>query len=392
LNLAPPVGDRKHESEEDIHLALNVILEIGGAKTDTCLDTGAGANVISKKFLASLPRGAAEIRVLERRKEVLVANSNSVYASSIAKLSIILNGRPYPLWFLVLDELPVNALIGFPSMKRLGLYPNTKTMKLMLNDDQVGDLNKGFTSCPSMISDAYGGTQISVHASKTYHIPPRTAVAVDLTPEGNINSPQGYFTPKYSTKGKLLSLPGLVEFKSTGQLVNSTVLILNPTSIKMKIKKDTKIGKVYLLSEDDALSTYLIELGDKSLLDFPEPPEKPQTIPPRDIIPLPKACNTNAKCGANYMKALPDSLINHMVAFTQIPLNPLIKGRMEQSFESPITEQAILAMSLGTPSGEHLDPPADLADTFNEFALTQSNLTLEQKVKLAEMLREFKHI
>jgi transposase InsO family protein len=393
LSLAPPVSDSytKHECEEDVHQALNMILEIGGAMTQTCIDTGAGANVISKKFLASLLQGVAEIRILERPKEVLVANSRSVYASTMAKVSITLNNVSYPLWWLVLDELPVTALIGFPSMKRLGLYPNTQTMKLMLRNDPVSDLNKGFTSYPGPVSESYGGYQISVFSMKTYTLPPHKAVAVDLIPGGKIDSPQGYFTPKYSIKGKLIAFPGLFEFKSTGQLAKTTVLFLNPTNIKMKIKKDTKLGKVYLLSESDAISTLLIEMGDKSLLDFPEPPVKPQTIPPHDDVPFsPNSCN--AKCGANYMKALPDSLINRMVLFMQIPLNPLAKGRMEQSIESTITEQAILAMSLGIPPVKHPDPPDHLKGIFEEFRLGESNLTLEQKIKFAEMLGEFKHI
>lgn len=112
--------------------------------------------------------------------------------------------------------------------------------------------------------------------------------------------PEGYFTPSYTSKGKLLLIPGIVDFEDKDELI-SNVLILNLTNKAIKIKADTKVGETQVLTDDDVTRTELIELTNKSLTDIRVLKKKEKITKPENKTPK----EINFKVSMSYSNTIP---------------------------------------------------------------------------------------
>ena len=108
---------------QDIGCAFEVVSQVGGLATTTCIDTGSGINAISHQQL--LHPGFEILSQQQADKlQVKVGNSTEVVINEeILTMVKIGKGFSQGLWFFIIDDLPVQTLIGFRAMKQccLGL-------------------------------------------------------------------------------------------------------------------------------------------------------------------------------------------------------------------------------------------------------------------------------
>ena len=154
----------------------------------------------------------------------------------------------------------------------------------------------------------------------TSGIPPRLAVIVPLTAKRQVSSPECFFFPRDSGKGKLIALQGLISITQKERperkknIYQSNILVINPTNKYVKLKKGWKLGSIHEINNDDVEQTELLQISNRSLLDL------------QDIQPI-KKVNTkeqdqkskekkpfNSKVGANYFKALNSPWLDAWVA------------------------------------------------------------------------------
>ena len=110
-----------HPLDKDIGKPLAFKAKIGTIFTSVCLDTGAGLNAISAKFLSQPGLKTTKKVQLDRPMFVQVGNSAKAALNEAVFLSLDVGKKSDGLWFLVVDKLPLNVLIGATSARRLGI-------------------------------------------------------------------------------------------------------------------------------------------------------------------------------------------------------------------------------------------------------------------------------
>ena len=110
-----------HPLDKDIGKPLAFKAKIGTIFTSVCLDTGAGLNAISAKFLSQPGLKKVKKVQLDKPMFVQVGNSAKAVLNKAVFLSFEVGKKSDGLWFLVVDKLPLNVLIGATSARRLGI-------------------------------------------------------------------------------------------------------------------------------------------------------------------------------------------------------------------------------------------------------------------------------
>jgi hypothetical protein len=371
----------------DISDPLTVASTVGRIRTETTLDTGAGANAMAEDYLRSIPEEHVKLFKLKTPHKVQVGDSSIMEATLIAQTDFSVSDKTFPLYWLILPDLPVPTLIGYPSMERLKIYPNTDKMMLMWKDTPMSKLeNKRFSPYPNSIPEpTYGGYELPTVVDQNVSLPPRTARIAIMTLEGSVDTPQGYFQPEYTEKGRHILVPGLVEIESNDGKEQIAMLVINPTCMKQKIKKGKMLGKTYLLSAQDAKDTNMIDLPTSvplTKMTREEPKRKRQTK--LEINTL------NCKLGSS---SLAGTIADDLLRFVQAgPIHD--PKRIADTLDEPKVEQAI-RMLVTNPSKTLVQEelvPDDLKEVFEEFKLDTCCLTYNQKVYLGKILIKYRDL
>ena len=95
-----------------------------------------------------------------------------------------------------------------------------------------------------------------------------------LTAKEQVSSPECFFFPKNSGKGKLIAPQGLISITQKERLerkkniYQSNILVINPTNKYVKLKKGWKLGSIHEINDDDVEQTELLQISNCSLLDL----------------------------------------------------------------------------------------------------------------------------
>ena len=183
-----------------------------------------------------------------------------------------------------------------------------------------------------------------------------------------------------------------------------TLLVANPTSHHIKLTRGVHLGDVYQITEDNVTDTEIFEISETPLTevhlkdkDIQKPQEKSQT-PCQQL---------NAKVGANYFSALPESYYESAMGWHESSskhLGDIFKQTYSYesqikyddiATEAPINEIiAKLATLRNEPpkNQEKLDIKPELVKTYEEFGIKNADLTSNQKTKLTELLVSYQNI
>lgn len=400
----------------DIGTPQGIKLKIGGKDTPTCSDSGAGANAIQQAYLRNSNIQILETIELPNPIKLQVGNSEETAVGTAVLLDVTPQDTPgisATMWFLVVENLPLKALIGKPTMKRIGLHTNEAGKPiwrgLLL---QEADLSLGLnTNTPFFDKSPTAEPPKVAKANKRYEVLPRSMRHIQLKVD-NISGPQGYFIPNENPKGVLYAVPGLTSFDPETKL--ASILLINPSSQKRNLTPKTVLGKIYTITDGDVEETELIEFGNRSLTDVGTLNKGPDSAKEKEDLPeelaRPTRPTRNVKVGMNYFKALPEHWFeeddvdpdNHLVS--PIPVQKLLKRKASKDYwrgyledkqpskEISGVDQVISMMTMQQQS--HSKPPDDPVKkkVYEDFELNKSSLNSEQLEELIDMLLEFKDI
>ena len=105
----------------DIGQPLSIGAYIQRKRTTICLDTGAGANAINPNYMKRKNIIPKTVKILSKPIQIQVRNSQKMSISEVALLSLSSGEMQADIWFLIIDELPMDALVGRPSAERVGI-------------------------------------------------------------------------------------------------------------------------------------------------------------------------------------------------------------------------------------------------------------------------------
>ena len=195
-----------HPLDKDIGKPLAFKAKIGTIFTSVCLDTGAGLNAISAKFLSQPGLKTTKKVQLDRPMFVQVGNSAKAALNKAVFLLLDVGKKSDGLWFLVVDKLPLNVLIGATSARRLGI----EIRKDATYWDEIRLINsKGpetqTTDLLSMKAEFWDKPTAPVDTRVTHNItiPPRHQKVIEVVAERPEGACKGYLSPNFAQTGKL---------------------------------------------------------------------------------------------------------------------------------------------------------------------------------------------
>ena len=119
----------------DIGQPLLIGAYIQRKRTTICLDTGAGANAINPNYMKRKNIIPKTVKILSKPIQIQVGNSQKMSISEVALLSLSSGEMQADIWFLIIDELPMDALVGRPSAERVGI--SWLGNKVMWEDEEL---------------------------------------------------------------------------------------------------------------------------------------------------------------------------------------------------------------------------------------------------------------
>ena len=114
---------------ETIGRPMVFIASLSKNKTQIILDTGAGANCINPKFLEDKNVQLLSEYLFPKSLKIQVGNSQTTNITKAVLVEMKTTNNKALFWFLVVEHLPMNALIGRPS-----------TVKEFIHYDQEGQI------------------------------------------------------------------------------------------------------------------------------------------------------------------------------------------------------------------------------------------------------------
>jgi transposase InsO family protein len=365
----------------DIGKPMEFYTKLGHIPVIVCIDSGAGLNAISLKFLIE-NRDKIEIlaeKTITNALEITVGDGNITTGSEFKCIQMGTKDK-IPLWFLVLENLPVPALLGSPAITRL--KGEMKDEKVSFFGREFGPLIKGSSKIHLTNMKPMKRNDNHQHASDDNHqpvkikttikakIPPRTIKMVKC--QIPWKSQQGYFMPQNTHNGTLYVKEGLVEADKNGII---TLPLANMSSKKVTLKPSSIIGKVLYISQQDVRNTTLIELNGKSITDLakvsekkePEVQKKVEIESEETLKMFWQMIDENKDVVEGYLKNTdPDSVSISTDNFDQRLLIALTK---------PLDQKK---------------PPSHLEEVYKKFNLQDTQLPPNEKEELAEMINKYK--
>ena len=393
------------EPEYDIGKAVEFQARISTISITVCYDTGAGGNALSSPIYDNPSFYPIDEKILEKPIKVKVGNSDIIEVTRMVKVSLKVGHWRFPLWWMVVDNLPFPALIGRPTSQRLQIGYDPITNSMTYKGQKLIPANKPFNHSYSDSNDAL---LAPVTPEKTTRVPGRTLTKLKLTIKGIPKGPQAYYLPLMTAKGRLNVSPGLVKIDNDSWPATTHIAIINPTCQTIKIKKDTLLGSLYYLTDEDVSQTEFIDLGhplgppknltkpNENKASKEQPKEKSnkskESEPPRKY--------KNVKVGMNYFAALPKRMyapseqINQPTHFSKLfPKAKEWTQSQNEPTESVNTLNLIIAhLAASAPPGKSPQIPEHLVKIFNTFGLDRCALEGDQIAQLAELLLSFEDI
>jgi hypothetical protein len=386
---------------QDVGKPLDFQGRVGTVLATICLDTGGGANVVNQELIKNKSFQILKRQTLSNPIILEVGNSQEMRIEEAVLAELQVKGKKATAWWLVNPNLPLPALIGRPTAQRLGMVHDIREDKVSWEGTLLDNSNiaMGCHRTDPRVQTQRSQPPQDTLMSNTKKIPPRTMVRARLKVQKN-QGPEGYFMPSYNSRGKLLLIPGIVDFDEKDELT-SNVLILNLTSKAIKIRANTKVGETQVLTDDDVRRTELIELTNRSLTEIralkkKDKVEKPKTKTPKEI---------NVKVSMSYCNTIPGVTHDKGRAspsqferiISENPSKEFLEGYLHGAQDSPDNPgiEELISLLLTTTKGEDVDMeqiPKQLQKAYKVFALHECELSKEQILQLAELLTKYQSI
>ena len=396
-----------HPLDKDIGKPLAFKAKISTIFTSVCLDTGAGLNAISAKFLSQ--PGLKKVKKVQLDKPMFVQVGNSAKAAlnKAVFLSFEVGKKSDGLWFLVVDKLPLNVLIGATSAQRLGIeirkdatyWDGIRLINSKGLESQTADLL-------SMKAEFWDKPTAPVDTRVTHNItiPPRHQKVIEVLAERPEGACKGYLNPNFAQTGKLHTSPGLVQFDEKTGLAKILVANLSTTPQTLTPKKP--IGQTMWCTSQDAAETDIVSLSKRSFhaCDASHLNRGPDKRKGKKKIErnLPEA-DVKVIVDADYIHNLPEAVGKSNVNKDSLTVTPINLAKVILGNDTPhyvngwknatdpisedLTIDEIISLLSAEGCVDHPKPPTDPVrnKVFQQFELEKTNLSSDQVEQLIDL-------
>ena len=413
---------------ETIGRPMVFIASLSKNKTQIVLDTGAGANCINPKFLEDKNVQLLSEYLFPKSLKIQVGNLQTTNITKAVLVEMKTTNNKALFWFLVVEHLPMNALIGRPSAVKEFIHYDQEGQiwwhNELLQSEKLKDsdisiysiLNEKLEEKDERTNPPQPTITVKRQKIKPYTL---QSVQVKLVNEENQFTDEAFFMPNKEIVANLVILPGLINFDE--QTKEATILVQNLTGRPKSIPDKICLGTSYFITEQDAEETELFEMGDKSITQttqmFKEKqkqmPQEKKTVK-RKLKRRLKAKNVQISVSKVYL----DKLVE-IEAFIQKrndneTVNPItlpqlfgetkefckgfLKAETDQMkknkevFNEPLNAAAVLTMNMKEKK-QNL-PPVETTKkkVYDAFNLKDSDLDNEQIDQLINLLLEFDNV
>ena len=324
--------------------------------TTFCYDTGAGANVLNTTFFENSSLIPIETKEFLKPIPIEVGNSDITNVNKAVKLRISFKNKQADIWFLLIDSLPLKAIIGYVTADRLEIIP--KPPRKMYWEEL--ELPKSRTLMGMYYSKLSPFDKkkpfIELFPIHKIKLKARHMTRVKICPQEKIPGIIAYMNPICRPTSPLFLAPGLINFPEKKP---AEVVIINHNDYDFTLTPKEPVANAFFLSPDDVEQTELINLSENSML-----PSK-QTYVKLNLLKK----RLKQKQHEHTDPALSSTDYSDRVA-SLLTLN---------SLKEKISQKAN-------------DIPSELEDIFTHFDLEKSDLTQNQKIQIAKLLKEFNDI
>ena len=233
--------------------------KLGGLPTKICFDTGAGTNVVDRKWARE-----AQIDITRRIKfkdkiEIQVANGEIVSTDEGIVLQMTHMDKEADIVFLEMDNLPFSAIIGTETHTNLDIWKRhgvikwgTRTLPRTENEyiHNVGHIPYfQRTETPP----------VQVFCAKRTKALGRQMVPIEVKIEEKPPAKIAFFWP-CSDEGKLTeTIPhGLCKIRKDG---TTKLLFSNQEDRARTVSEGAPVGKLYFLTNSDIARTHIMSMG-----------------------------------------------------------------------------------------------------------------------------------
>ena len=322
---------------ETIGRPMVFIASLSKNKTQIVLDTGAGANCINPKFLEDKNVQLLSEYLFPKSLKIQVGNSQTTNITKAVLVEMKTTNNKALFWFLVVEHLPMNALIGHPSAVKEFIHYDQEGQiwwhNELLQSEKLKDsdisiysiLNKKLEEKDERTNPPQPTITVKWQKIKPYTL---QSVQVKLVNEENQFTDEAFFMPNKEIVANLVILPGLINFDE--QTKEATILVQNLTGRPKSIPDKICLGTSYFITEQDAEETELFEMGDKSITQtmqmFKEKqkqtPQEKKTVK-RKLKHRLKVKNVQISVSKVYLDKLVEIGCSNLIMFGMLIKNPM---------------------------------------------------------------------
>lgn len=198
------------------------------------IDTGASYTIIHKKVLDKIPRLQQMFSKTVPTSTLKAVNGTPLQIGGQVEVPFKLSGKVYPFKASVLDGITYDVILGKYFFAKYDAIINFRDSVIQLKENEPE---------PQITKQA----QFKVHVDKTLTLPARSETIISARIDGIVNNLTGLVEPKQTLHNKY-SICGAVTLVTVHDNF-VPVRLLNPTSMPIKLCRNTHVGTFTVLDE-----------------------------------------------------------------------------------------------------------------------------------------------
>ena len=242
---------------DDIGSPASCILKLGRKTTEICFDTGSGANAINPNYMKKQNLKIIQKQTILNPIIVQVGNSQNMKIKETALLELQNKNHYDKAWFLIMPQLPLDAIIGTKTASRLDMYWRKGSVFWKNQELPQSQFKIKTTALNTIIGFNPPPIHLAINKQRIT-LNPEEMKVVQIKTTRKPWSSEAMIRPINRPNALITLAPGLVKINPDGTL---NVALVNHTNKRVSIKPNNHIGKLSYITKYDENNTQLFQMG-----------------------------------------------------------------------------------------------------------------------------------